>query len=82
MPDEIQDAIEQNYSWFQRVLSGLLPAHRGEYALIHNQKLIGLFASPGTAEREGERLFPGGIYSIQPVEDQPIDLGYFSHALN
>jgi hypothetical protein len=82
MADSIQDAIERNYSWFLGALSGLLPEHKGEYALIHDQQLIGLFRSPGEAEREGEKRFPGATYSIQPVEDQPIDLGYFSYALD
>jgi len=82
MANDVRAAIEQNYAWFLGRLAELLPAHKGEYALIHNQHLIGLFPSPGEAEREGEHRFPGGIYSIQPVEDEPIDLGYFSHALD
>jgi len=81
MADDIKDAIERNYSRFLSMLSELLPRHRGKYALLYDQELIGLFASPGDAEQEGERRFPGAVYSIQPVEDQPIDLGYFSHAL-
>lgn len=82
MIDKVQDAIERNYAWFQGRLAGLLEEHRGKYALIHDEQLIALFRSPGEAEREGVRLFPGEIFSIQPVEDEPADLGYFSRALD
>jgi hypothetical protein len=82
MPDNLQDMIERNYAWFLGQLSTLLPEHRGKYALIHDSRLIGIFANPGDAEREGERKFPNAPYSIQPIEDQAVDMGYFSQAIS
>jgi len=82
MADSFQDVIERDYAWFLGQLSALLPEHRGSYALIHNCRLIGIFGSPGEAEQEGERRFPKAPYSIQPIEDQPVDMGYFSHAIS
>jgi murein L,D-transpeptidase YafK len=80
MPETHEQAIDRNYTWFLTQLSALLPAHEGRYALIHNQSLIALFDTPGDAQREGERQFPGGFYSIQPVEQEVVDMGYFSYA--
>jgi hypothetical protein len=81
MPDTLHDIIQRNYAWFLTQLSALLPEHRGRYALIHEARLVGIFNSPGEAEREGERQFPKAPYSIQPIEDQVVDMGYFSHAI-
>ena len=82
MADSVQEAIERNYAWFLGQLSELLPDQRGRYALIHDQQLIGLFDTPGEAEHQGELRFPNGFYSIQPVEDQAVDMGYIAHALH
>lgn len=82
MAETRQSIIEQNYAWFLTQLSGLLPANQGRYALIRGEALIGIYDSPGEAEREGERQCPDEVYSIQPVEDHAVDMGYFSHALN
>ena len=82
MADTLQDVIQRNYAWFLTQLSSLLPEHRGQYALIHEAQLVGIFSSPGEAEREGERRFPKAPYSIQPIEDQAVDMGYFSHAIS
>ena len=80
MADARREAIERNYSWFLTQLKALLPDHAGRYALIHQQRLVDLFETAWEAEREGERHFPGGIYSIQPVEQSVVDMGYFSYA--
>lgn len=82
MSENPQQAIERNYAWFLGQLSTLLPDQQGRYALIHDQHLIGLFDTPEEAERQGELQFPNAIYSIQPVEDYAIEMGYFAYALH
>ena len=32
------------------------------------------------AEKKGENEFPDGVFSIQEVTDEPVDLGFFTHA--
>jgi len=41
--------------------------------------IIDFFAKPGDANRAGVERFPDGIFSIQEVTDEPIDLGFWSH---
>ncbi|QMW22729.1 hypothetical protein [Sandaracinobacteroides saxicola] len=74
------DAIDRNYDAFMRQIANLLPDHEGRYALLHDGQLIAIHDSPGTAEQEGARRFPGQPYSIQPVVIDPVDMGYWSLA--
>ena len=80
MTDLWREAIERNYDVFRRTVSSYLGEHDGEYALLHNGELKGFFTSPGLAKAAGRAQFSGEPFSIQPVIDEPIDMGYFSHA--
>ena len=71
--------VDQNYDAFMRMLGDLLPEHRDEFALMRDRKIIGFYAKPGDAYREGLERFHDGIFSIQEVTDEPIDLGFWSH---
>jgi len=82
MAHTIEVEIERNYAAFKDMLSSLLADREGQYALLHNQKLQGLYPTAGAAERAGHAMFPGRPYSIQLVSDEPVDLGFFSHALS
>ena len=71
--------VDQNYDVFMRMLSDILAEHRDEYALMRNREIVGFFKKPGDANRAGVESFPDGIFSIQEVTDEPIDLGFWSH---
>lgn len=71
--------VDRNYDAFMRMLSSLLPEHRDEYALMRDGKILGFFDKPGEANRAGVEMFEDGIFSIQEVTDEPIDLGFWSH---
>jgi hypothetical protein len=62
-----------------RMLGSLLPEHRDKHALMRDGEIVGLFAKPGEANRAGVQRYPDGIFSIQEVTDEPIDLGFWSH---
>lgn len=74
--------IDHNYDFFQRSLATLLLEHRGEYALIRHQKIIGWFAKPGDAYRDGLARFADRIFSIQEATDEPVELGAMSFVLD
>jgi hypothetical protein len=74
------DQIDRNYDFFQRNLASYLVDHADEYALLRDERLIGFFKEVRDASDMGHRLFADGIYSIQEVTADPIDLGIFSHA--
>lgn len=56
--------VDRNYDVFERLLSGLLPEHRDEYALMRDGEIIALFKSVGAANREGMARYPDQIFSI------------------
>jgi hypothetical protein len=73
--------IQRNYAAFLDMLDELLPHSFGRYALLHDQKLEGVFDSPGEAARTGFAKFGSMPYSIQIVTDEPVDLGFMSNAI-
>lgn len=82
MADQRNVEVDQNYDFFQRTLVTLLPDHRGEFALIRNQRIEGFFTAPGEAYRVGLARFPDELFSIQEVEDRPAEMGLISLALD
>lgn len=77
---KLRAEVDANYDFLQRRLATFLRDHEGEYALLKSRELIGFFPKPGEAYREGLRRFHDGIFSIQEVTAEPLDLGFFSHA--
>jgi hypothetical protein len=71
--------VNQNYDSFVRMLGGLLPDHRDELALMRDGKVVGFYATPREALVAAAEKFSDGIFSIQEVTDEPIDLGFWSH---
>lgn len=81
MAHAIEGEIERNYAAFVDMLGELMPDNDGRYALLRNRRLEGLFDSPGDAARTGFAKFGDHSYSIQLITDEPVDLGFYSHAL-
>lgn len=71
--------VDRNYDQFMRILGGLLPEHRNQLALMRDGEIVEFFDKPGDAYRAGVERFPDGVFSIQEVTDEPIDLGFWSH---
>ena len=71
--------VDQNYDVFMRKLGSILEAHRDQLALMRDGKIVGYFDTPREALQVATERFPDGIFSIQEVTDEPIDLGFWSH---
>ncbi len=71
--------VDRNYDAFVRVLGSILPNHRDQLALMRDGEIVEYFDTPREALRAAYDLFPDGVYSIQEVTDEPIDLGFWSH---
>lgn len=71
--------VDRNYDAFMRTLSTILSGHRGQYALMRHGQIIEFFERPGPANVAGSERFADGVFSIQEVTDEPIDLGFWSH---
>ena len=71
--------VDHNYDVFVRQLGGLLATHRDEFALMRDGGMVDFFQTAGDANRAGFDRFADGVFSIQEVTDEPIDLGFWSH---
>jgi len=74
-----REEVDRNYDAFMRVLGSILDEHRDQLALMRDGEIVGYFDKPGDAYRAGLERFADGIFSIQEVTDEPIDLGFWSH---
>ena len=79
MSDRQRQEVDHNYDAFMRDLGSILPEHRDQLALMRSGQIVGYFETPREALRAAYDLFPDGVYSIQEVTDEPIDLGFWSH---
>ena len=77
-----QAEVERNYDAFVRALGGIIADHRDQLVLMRDGRIIDFFDRPADALRGGMERFPDGIFSIQEVTDEPIDLGFWSHVGN
>lgn len=75
-----ENEIDRNYMAFKDMLDGILEDHCGEYALMRDKKIISYHSGAGEAERTGALAYSDGIYSIQLVLREPVDLGFYSYA--
>lgn len=71
--------VDRNYDAFMRILGDLLGEHRDQLALMRDGRIVGYYATPREALRAAAEMFPDGVFSIQEVTDEPIDLGFWSH---
>jgi hypothetical protein len=78
--DARQREIDRNFDYFQSRIRDLYPAHRGEFVLLRNQEIVGFYGHVEDAARDAGHLFPDSLFSIQVVEPEPVDLGFFSRA--
>jgi hypothetical protein len=80
--NRLSEEVDTNFDFFQRTLTAYLQEHSGEYALLRHRAVVGFYRSPGDADRAGKVQFPDGLYSIQEVADEPVNLGLYSNAGN
>ena len=77
--DRQRTEVDRNYAAFERLLGEILAEHRDQVALMRDGKIVAFFDKVSDALRDGWARFPDGIFSIQEVTDEPIDLGFWSH---
>jgi hypothetical protein len=73
--------INSNFEAFSRLLPTVLNEHFGESVLMKAGQVVGFYKTTGAALSTAKKSYPDGIFSIQKVENIPVDLGWFSHEL-
>ena len=72
--------IDQSDDAFQRALASVIVLHRDQFVLMRDRSVNGFYANAGEAYRARPTQFDDGLFSVQEVTDQPIDLGFHSFA--
>jgi hypothetical protein len=80
MDVDLNTEIDRNLFAFLPRLPELLPDHEGSFALLRHQRIQSIHEKLSDALKAADTKFADGLYSIQQITDQPIDLGFFSHA--
>src|SRR5947199_9047902 len=76
-----QQVVSENFEAFEKQLPQLLQTHAGKYALLRDKKVVEFFVSVGDAVKYGRDNFPDGLYSVQLVAQEVVELLYFAHAV-
>ncbi len=76
-----QEEVDANYQAFRLLLPSILATHRGKYALMKDEKILGYYSSPVDAREAADLAIKDGLFSIQYVSDVAISLGYFTDAV-
>ena len=76
----LQTEIARNFDYFQRTLATHLRSHAGQFALLRDATIVDYFDWPGDADRAGMTAFADGLYSIQQVTGEPVELGLYANA--
>ncbi len=77
---ERQAEVDLNFSKFKELL-GSLSASSGKFALMRRGEVIQVYDTFSDALNTATTFYVDGLYSIQKITSQPIDLGYRSRAL-
>lgn len=80
MAHAIEVEIERNYAVFKDMLDSLIRTSPGQYALLHDQQLHGIYPTAKEAGSAGYTKFGTEPFSIQLVSKEPVDLGFYSYA--
>lgn len=75
-----REAMEVNFQAFEKLLGSLLPSQAGRFAVLHDANLVETFDSLNDAIAVAHDKFIDGNFSIQEVTNEPLDLGFYSHA--
>jgi hypothetical protein len=74
-----QQEVDRIYDAFMGMLDSILAEHRDELALMRDGEVVGYFNTPRELLVAASERFPDGIFSLQEVTDEPLDLGLWSH---
>lgn len=77
---ELRTEIARNFDALQRTLAALLPLQRNRFALMRGGAIIAFFDKAGAADEAGAAQFADGLYSIQQITEEPVELGLYANA--
>jgi len=82
MQAEFEHEVDRNFDVFLASLESLMTSHSGQFVLLKSGRIEDFFPTQDAALKAGRTRYPDRIFSIQEVTDRPVDLGFFSHAID
>ena len=79
---EFEQEVDHNFDVFLAALGPLMISHPGQFVLLKSGQIEDFFPTQDAALKAGRARHPDRIFSIQEVTDRPVDLGFFSHAID
>jgi len=80
--DPVQQEVDANFKAFQDLLPDLMQKEPNRWALMKSQQCVAFYDTLRDARTAGAAQFEDGLFSVQKVTEETIDLGWFSHALH
>lgn len=80
--EEIQKEVDNNYQFFLKEKDNIPQYLLDKYVLIRKEEFIEYFDSMDDAIKYAKIKFEDGLYSVQKVNDLPVDLGLIGNILN
>lgn len=80
--EEVQKEIDKNYEFFLKELPNIFSLYSNKYVLLKNAEIIDYFDTLDDAIKYAKMRFEDGLYSIQKVNEPPVNLGYIGSFLN
>lgn len=71
--------VEANFRAFEADLPSLLVTDKGKYAAYRRGHLVAVFDSFSEADAYCDSQFDDGLFSIQEVAGEPLDLRWFRY---
>ncbi|MGE0408320.1 MAG: hypothetical protein AB7P23_03550 [Amphiplicatus sp.] len=78
---KIEEEVDRNCDVFEKMLPMLMETDAGRVALMRHQKVDSIHEDLLCALRAGHKKFSDGLFSVQEITDEPLDLGVLSHVL-
>ena len=82
MDEKLQAEVDANFAAFRKMLPELLRQELNRWALMRHRECAGFCGTLRDAHTARYALFEGGLFSVQQVSDEVMDLGWFSHAVH
>ena len=78
----IREEVDNNYEAFEKKLPALIKTDQGRFALMRHGEITQIFDSAADAVIFAREKYTDGLFSVQEVTVQTVDLGYLSHAIS
>lgn len=80
MAHALEMEIDRNFVYFLHHITDFVGQHKGQFALLRDAAVVSFHDTLWSAEEKAAHNFSDGLFSIQEVNDDPVDLGFYTYA--